>query len=443
MPVLPACTFFSTREGALLVYVLNHGVTACALAMMDAKRQKWKLTRTFLKLKMEHHTDSTPKRRKKRWKIILLSLIVLIVVIRLILPYALLRYVNKTLAGIKGYYGHVEDIDLALIRGAYVINDLQLVKVDTVTLQRDTIPFFKTPEIDLSIQWNAIFKGRIVGEVEMADPVLNFVKGKHQNEDVKQDTTDFNEVLKKLMPLTVNHFRITKGQIHFRDPYADPAIDVPIRNIDVQADNLSNVSDSSKALPAAIRATGDVYGGSLHLDVKLDPLEKKPTFDLNAGLDGIDMVNLNPFFKKYGKFEVETGSFGLYTEFAAKDGAFKGYVKPLIKEMKVAKEGNFAQIAWQSLIQGVDNLLENNKTDKLATKVPVQGRFENPESGLWTAISYVLRNAFVFALQPSVDNTIDLGKVEARPEKKTFLQKVFGKKDKGKTGNKSRDRKKH
>lgn len=376
---------------------------------------------------MENHAATS--RRKKRWTLILLVLVVLIVIIRLIMPYVVLKYVNNTLAGIKGYYGHVEDIDLALIRGAYVINDLQLVKVDTLTQQKDTVPFFKAPEIDLSVQWKAIFKGRIVGEIEVSDPILNFVKGRHQDEDVKQDTTDFNEVLKKLMPLTINHFRISNGQIHFRDPYADPAIDVPIEQIQVQADNLSNVNDSSEALPAAIRATGKVYGGSLHLDVKLDPLEEQPTFDLNAGLDGINMVYLNPFFKKYGKFEVEKGSFGLYTEFAAKAGAFKGYVKPLIKEMKVAKAGNVAQIAWQSLVQGVDNLLENNKTDKLATKVPIQGRFDNPESGLWTAISYVLKNAFVFALQPSVDNTIDLGKVEAQPEEKSFLQRVFGKKD--------------
>jgi len=388
-------------------------------------------------------TNTHTQRKRKRWKIILLSLVVLILAVRLIMPYVVLRYVNKTLAGIKGYYGHVRDIDLALIRGAYVINDLQLVKVDTITHLKDTIPFFKTPEIDLSIQWKAIFKGRIVGEIEVADPVLNFVKGRHQDEDVKQDTTDFNEVIKKLMPLTINHFRIRNGQIHFRDPYADPVIDVPVKDIEVQADNLSNVNDSSKMLPSTIRATGEVYGGSLHLDIKLDPLQKNPTFDLNAGLEGVDMVRLNPFFKAYGKFEVETGSFGMYTEFAAKDGAFNGYVKPLIKDLKVAKEGNFAQIAWQSLVQGVDNLLENNKTDKLATKVPIHGRFDDPESGLWTAVSYVLRNAFILALQPSVDNTIDLGKVEAPPEKKTFLQRVFGKKDKDKAGKKNRNRKKN
>jgi hypothetical protein len=232
------------------------------------------------------------------------------------------------------------------------------------------------------------------------------------------------------MPLTINRFQINGGQIHFRDPYASPVIDVPMRNVRVTAENLSNVNDSNKVLPSSLVAKGDIYGGTFNLNVKLNALEKQPTFDLDAGIDNVDMVNLNPFFKEYGKFEVEAGNFGLYTEFAAKNGAFNGYVKPLIKEMKVAKDGNFAQIAWQTLIQGVDNLLENNNTDKMGTKLPIKGRFDDPDAGLWTAISYVLKNAFVFALQPSVDNTINLGKVEAEPEKKTFLQKIFGKKDK-------------
>ncbi len=372
----------------------------------------------------------TVKPKRKRWKIVLITIVLLLITIRLILPFVVLKYVNKTLAGIKGYYGHVEDIDIALIRGAYQINDLKLVKVDTVTKKQDTIPFFTTPQIDLSVEWRAIFKGRVVGEITVEQPILNFVKGKHEGEDVKQDTTDFKEVLKKLMPLTINHFKINNGQIHFRDPYANPIIDVPLKNLQVQADNLSNVNDSNKVLPSTIKATGDIYGGKLHMNVKLNALEKQPTFDLNAGVDNINMINLNPFFKEYAKFKVEKGTFGLYTEFAAKDGAFNGYVKPMIKDMKVLKEGNLGQRTWQTIVQGVDNLLENNKTDKLATKLPVKGRFDDPNTGLWTAISYVLRNAFVFALKPSIDNEIDIGKVEAAPEKKTLLQKVFGGKDK-------------
>ena len=60
---------------------------------------------------------------KKPLKITLIVIAALICV-RLILPYVILHYANKNLASIPGYYGHIEDIDLALIRGAYRIDSI-------------------------------------------------------------------------------------------------------------------------------------------------------------------------------------------------------------------------------------------------------------------------------------------------------------------------------
>jgi len=50
---------------------------------------------------------------EKKYKI-LIGIIFLLIVIRVILPYVVLNYTNKTLANIKGYYGHIDDIDLVL-----------------------------------------------------------------------------------------------------------------------------------------------------------------------------------------------------------------------------------------------------------------------------------------------------------------------------------------
>ena len=60
---------------------------------------------------------------KKKYKI-LICIVVLLIAIRIVLPYIVLHYANKTLANMKGYYGHIDDIDLSLYRGAYIINDI-------------------------------------------------------------------------------------------------------------------------------------------------------------------------------------------------------------------------------------------------------------------------------------------------------------------------------
>src|SRR5688572_15715649 len=89
-------------------------------------------------------------RKKRRWRIIL-WVVGILLAIRIALPYVLLHLVNDRLAHMPGYAGHVEDIDLALIRGAYQIEQLRLDKVDSLT--QDTSPFMAAGVIDLSVEW--------------------------------------------------------------------------------------------------------------------------------------------------------------------------------------------------------------------------------------------------------------------------------------------------
>lgn len=381
--------------------------------------------------------EQKQKKKRKRRKILLWILAVLII-FRLFLPYIVLKYVNKQLSQLKEYYGHVEDIDIALYRGAYQIKGMRILKrVKEPHGTRDTIPFFMCREIDLSVEWKALFKGSLVGELVLDEPVLNFVKGHHKNEDVRADTSDFRDLINSLMPLSINHFDIHKGQLHYIDPESSPKVDISMKQIEVAATNLSNVNKDKKLLPAKMSATATAYGGSLKLNVNFDALNKAPTFDLNMEVTQVNMVNLNEFFQAYGNFDLKKGNFGLYTEFAAREGKFRGYVKPIIKDLDIVQwnkeEGNVGQILWETLIGSAAELLQNQRKEQLATKIPVEGSFENPQTNMWDAVSYVLRNAFVNALKPSIDNTINIANVESTDDDKTFLQKVFGRnKDKEK-----------
>lgn len=370
-----------------------------------------------------------PATKKKRFWIAMVIILSVLLLFRLFLPYIVLRYVNNKLSNLEQYTGHVEDIDIALIRGAYIINDMRIEKIDDKKgNKKDTIPFFTTPKMDLSVEWRALFKGRVVGEIYVEDPRLNFVKGKHKDEDIKADTADFSQLIKDLMPLKVNHFEIHRGQIHYIDKNTSPIIDIALKDVMVKANNISNVNDSAKLLPAHLVASGNAYNGKFNMNVNFDVLKKAPTFDLNARLQNLDLVKMNDFLKAYGNFEVKEGRFGLYTEFAAKNGEFGGYVKPLIKDMKVEiwkKDQDLQQRIWNIIVANVSKLLENKNTDQLATKVSINGRFDDPNINLWKAVSYLLRNAFVQALKPSIDNSININKME-EDSKKTFLEKIFG-----------------
>ncbi len=384
---------------------------------------------------------------KKSVKIIL-GLVLLLVVLRLILPYFVLRYANKTLAEMDGYYGHVEDIDIALIRGAYKLDSIYLNKVDTATDKQS--PFFAASGVDLSIEWKALFHGSLVGELVFEKPRLTFTKDKVEPKDVRKDSTDFRELKDDFMPLQVNRCEINNGELQYRDETSKPKVDIKLTNLYALALNLKNSYDSSALLPATIQAHARVYEGSFDFWMKLNPLAEDPTFDMNADLKNTNLVLLNDFFQAYAKVDVNKGNFGMYTEVAAKDGQFTGYVKPVIKDLDVLgkedRKDNIFQKLWEALVGLTGEVFKNQPKDQVATKIPFEGRLDNPKADVWETVINVLENAFVRAIQPSIDHEITIASVEHKENKKedkeNFFEKIFGKKDKDKKDDPDKDKKK-
>jgi hypothetical protein len=368
---------------------------------------------------------------RKPLKITLIVVIVLIC-IRLILPYVILHFANKNLASIPGYYGHIEDIDLALIRGAYRIDSIYINKKDTITNKQTK--FFSASAIDLSLEWRALFHGSIVGELIFEQPNLRFTREKVEPKDVEKDSSDFKDLKEDFMPLQVNRFEILNGNVRYLDGTSNPKVDIWMTNMHAVATNLRNSYDSSKLLPAKVIARADVYEGEFSFNLNINPLAKKPTFDLNAELKNTNLVLLNDFFKAYAKIDVNKGKFGMYTEVAAKEGGFKGYVKPIIKDLDVLghedRHDNIFRKMWEGLVGFVGQVFKNQSEDQVATKIPFEGRLDNPDTNIWVTIVNVLQNAFIQAIQPSIDSEINIASVEEpKPEKKTFFEKLFGSKD--------------
>jgi hypothetical protein len=363
---------------------------------------------------------------------ILVVIIILLAIVRIALPHVLLYYANKSLSNMKGYHGHIEDIDLALYRGAYKIDSVYLNKVDSVS--KNETPFFSSDHIDLSIEWKAIFHGSIVGELVFESPTLIFTKEKVEPSTLKKDSADFKDLLNGFMPLQVNRFEINQGMIRYADHGSTPPVDIAMTNVHALAQNLRNSYDSTVLLPAKVNATASVYGGVLSFNMKLNPLADQATFDLNTELTDTNLIELKEFFQAYAKVDVNNGVFGMYAEAAAKDGKFTGYVKPIIKDLDILgkedRDDNIFRKMWEGFVGAVAQVFKNQSKDQVATKVSFQGDFDNPNTDVWSAVFNVLRNAFIQALQPAIDNEINITVVAKPDEKKpTFLQRVFGKRD--------------
>jgi Domain of Unknown Function (DUF748) len=355
--------------------------------------------------------------KKRRNLIIVLgSLLVLLIAIRIALPYILLKLVNVELQNIPGYTGHVEDIDVALIRGAYKIKSIKLEK----TGGKIPVPFFSAPLIDLSIQWASLLHGRIVGKIEVDQPVLNFVKGPTEETSQTKIDSSWTDVVKKLMPLKLNKFEIVEGQIHYRDFHTKPTFDIYTNQVHILAENLNNAEKNKDLLPSTITASADVYGGKATASMKMDALAKTSTFEGKAKLEGLNLANLNNFIDAFAKFDIKSGEISIYTEAAAKNGLITGYTKPIIKNLKVLNwekdKEKPLKIAYEAVAEAVAWIFKNHNKDQLATKVEFEGNIKNPKIDIWYLIGQVLKNAFIQALYPSLENSVNINSVGKMPE---------------------------
>src|SRR6185436_3754211 len=110
--------------------------------------------------------------RRKKIVVGLLIVAGVLVVARLALPYVVRDYVNRQLVALKAYDGHVGDIDIHLWRGAYSIDDIEIVKTGAAR----PVPFFKADRLNLSVEWRSLWRGSLVSEATFLGPEVNLVQ---------------------------------------------------------------------------------------------------------------------------------------------------------------------------------------------------------------------------------------------------------------------------
>lgn len=360
-----------------------------------------------------------------------LIIILVLGAIRIALPYAAEYYINNmVLDDIPGFTGEVEDVDMALLRGAYVIENLRMEttsKGDSLSPAQQEVPaegkeeppFLQVDEIDLSLEWNALFKGAVAGEAYIQNPTVNFTAAiGSQNQKEEKDTIDktqhWSEAIKKLMPISVNRLVINSGKISYKDFTTEPIVDVFVDSLYLRAENLKNVEGNKQELPAPFRIAAETTGGGqLAANGEIDVLQEIPGIDLNFKLTGVDLTALNDFIKAYAGFDVEKGQFAVYSEFKLVDGKMEGYIKPFFDNLEVfeweqdVEEQGFFKSLWEGVAGLVSEVVENEPKDVIATKVPIDGTVDHTRIGIWAGAFNILKNAFLDAFTRGLEGSIN------------------------------------
>jgi uncharacterized protein DUF748 len=344
-----------------------------------------------------------PLRRRWPW-ITLAALVVLVLALDLALPTWIARYINGRLDHMGDYHGHLERVRLHLWRGAYSIEELRIARKGHAS-----VPLLHAPRMDLSLSWDALLHGGVVGRVSFRSPEIDFLDAPATQNG---KGVDWREKLEQLLPIRLDEVRVHDGTVRFRAFSTEPRVDVKATGVEGVVTNLTNVRDAGKRA-ATLHATARVLGSApLETDARFDPLGTLEDFRFDLKVTGIDLTRANELLQAYAKLDVESGRGDFIMQLEARDRRLTGYAKPLFQHVKIfswkqdieQQHDNPFRALWEAVAGGVQNLFKNHQEDQFATRIEISGEIGRSETSTLKAIGAILHNAFVQALRPRFED---------------------------------------
>lgn len=352
---------------------------------------------------------------------ILLTILALLVVARMLLPSIIHTYLNDYLEDkVEGYTGYIEDFDLSLYRGAYQIQGFNFKK--KVPNQAPQ-PFIKVKEFDLSLSWRALFRGFLLIDLTVEEPIIIFTDSADKSKQalaVDTEAKDWQDVYRTLVPFNLENLEINKGEVFFVNNDFKSPIEVYLKEIELDAKNIQNSTKENKKLFSDFKLSAKAQD---HAPLKafgsLNLVNKPLSFDINGEIKDFQLTKINNFFKAYGPLDITSGTFEFYTELASKDNKIVGYIKPMFDKVDVLDGlepfNSFREFGFEIGGAILNLFFRNGKTLSVASKIPVEGKIDSPKFGLWEGFKLALDNAWGKPeVKPKIDNEINLKDVNKK-----------------------------
>lgn len=339
---------------------------------------------------------------------LILGLLLLLACIRIALPYVGLHLINKALSEKLGaYHGQIEDFDLTLYRGAYQLQGLVIKKRQT-----DLPPLLSIKEIDLSLAWRALLRGKLLADLHLDEPTLRLLDSEKATERQfgrEESASNWRAAFDVIVPMQIASLAAEGGRVHFLSRSAGEPRPVDIDQITVSVLDLRS-RDRHALSPVKLKGRLQSHA-ELKVEGRLNPLAESRRADLNFELKGFRMDTVNDALRTYVPIDITRGLLSLYGEVILQESDAEGYAKIFLHDGDViAPRQKFFSIKhfFLEIAGALGNwLLQNNKTKNLAFVLPFSyksGALDvNASDAFWSAVKNQGE-----ALPPGVEHKISL-----------------------------------
>lgn len=347
---------------------------------------------------MTDKSDPPRRRWPRRLLIALGILVVLVIVIRLVLDPIASHYTRKELNASAGISGDFSRVHVTVLPPGYEIERLKIIEAEGGDWNH---PLLYVERAQVTLQLRRLLHGELSANARLDQPKITLTQRPQPAQPKAQPTVPaIQTALRKALPARVNRIKVDDGEFLFRDPTAPRTPELWLHRIDLVAQNLATRKELARGQRATLEMHATLgHSGVVAVSASADPFTAQPEFSGKVALRGWKVAELYDLIEPATKLQTPGGTLDMFAEFKARNGMISGGVKPVLKDVTVrpADEGFGSKLKAWVADKGLDLFSHKteDKTEKVATTVPIEGRLDNPDVQIWPAILGVIRNAFV------------------------------------------------
>ncbi len=340
--------------------------------------------------------EPTPSRRRwpRRLLITLGILVALVVAIRLALDPLASHATRKALNEAEGISGDFSSVHVNVLPPSYEVENLKIIEAEGGDWQR---PLLYAKQVLLVLDWRRLLHAELSADVRLDQPKIIVTQPEKPS---KTKIPDIQTALRQALPARVNRIEVKNGEFLFRDPSRPRTPELWLHGISLVAENLATRKKLAEGRRATVEMSGTLgRSGALTVSASADPFMAKPEFSGKMALRGWRVTELYDLIEPTTDLQTSGGTLGLFAVFEAKGGEIEGSVKPVLHDVTVrpTEEGWGNRLKAWIADKGLDMFSRehDDKSETVATVVPIRGRLDKPDIQLWPTILGVIRNAFV------------------------------------------------
>ena len=335
-------------------------------------------------------------------------ILIVLLVVRLLIPPVALSILNGLLDKKMGvYFGHVQDLDLSLYRGAYQLKGLEIKKRDS-----NNPPLISAQEIDMSIAWRGLLKKNITTDVTITKARIEIADSQDKTKKqtgYEEPKERWSDVFDTLVPISIETLKIHDSALYFTNRDFKTPLAVKVENIELEASNLRS-RDKEELSPFFLKAEIQKHA-ILDLKGEINILSDPPQVDADIKLEKFKLASINKILRMYIPLDITKGELSLFAEAASEGGRAHGYAKIFLTDVDViAPKQKYIgpKHFFMEMGSAFGNwFLKNNKSKKVAFKVPFSysnGKLDiGTSEAFWSAVKNMSD-----ALKPGLEKSVSL-----------------------------------